>query len=154
MSCVPASWVLIWFVSCPRFLWLWVNYCPAVFVSLFMTILCIYCPVCSAWFHLVYLCVSVYLALSCPALSCPALFGVIKDCHLSYILVPPSCVHRDRRPDQNSKWCPSSSFCCVFFIKKKKKVLICSCLSVPRLTQARHSWIIKNISYSLNRSFL
>ncbi len=100
VSCVPASCVLIWFVSCPCFLWLSVNSCPAVFVSLSMIILCIYSPVYSVWFGLVYsllpgvpVCVSL-------ALSCPALFGDIKDCHLSYILVsvfldPPSCVHRD-----------------------------------------------------------
>ncbi len=50
VSCVPASCVLIWFVSCPRFLWLLVNSCPAVFVSLSMIILCIYSPVCSVWF--------------------------------------------------------------------------------------------------------
>ncbi len=54
VSCVPASCVLIWFVSCPRFLWLWVYSCPAVFVSLSIIILCIYNPDCSVWFRLVY----------------------------------------------------------------------------------------------------
>ncbi len=52
VSCVPASCVLIWFVSCPRFLWWLVHSCPAVFVSLSMIILCIYSPVCSVWFGL------------------------------------------------------------------------------------------------------
>ncbi len=32
VSCVPVSCVLIWFVSCPCYVSLWVNYCPAVFV--------------------------------------------------------------------------------------------------------------------------
>ncbi len=70
-------------VSCD----LWVNSCPAVFVSLSMIILCIYSPVYSVWFVLVYSLVpSVPVCVSL-ALSCPALFGVIKDCHLSYILI-------------------------------------------------------------------
>ncbi len=41
VSCVPASCFLIWFVSCPRLMWLLVNSCPAVFVSLSMIIPCI-----------------------------------------------------------------------------------------------------------------
>ncbi len=68
VSCVPASCVLIWFVSCPRFLWLWVNSCPAVFVSLSMIILCIYSHVCSVWYHLVYSLLPVFLCVY-PALS-------------------------------------------------------------------------------------
>ncbi len=32
VSCVPASCVHIWFVSCPRQMSLWVNSCPAVYV--------------------------------------------------------------------------------------------------------------------------
>ncbi len=32
VSCVPTSCVHIWFVSCPRLMWLLVNSCPAVFV--------------------------------------------------------------------------------------------------------------------------
>ncbi len=54
VSCVPASCVHIWFISCPRLMWLLVNYCPAVLVSLSMIYLCIYSPVCSVWFRLVY----------------------------------------------------------------------------------------------------
>ncbi len=38
VSCVPASCFLIWFASCPCFMWLLVNSCPAVFVSLSMII--------------------------------------------------------------------------------------------------------------------
>ncbi len=34
VSCVPASCVHIWFVSCPRLMWLLVNSCPAVFMWL------------------------------------------------------------------------------------------------------------------------
>ncbi len=34
VSCVPASCVHIWFVSCPCFMSLLVKYVPAVFVSL------------------------------------------------------------------------------------------------------------------------
>ncbi len=34
VSCVPASCFLIWFVSCPRLMWLLVHSCPAVFMWL------------------------------------------------------------------------------------------------------------------------
>ncbi len=69
VSCVPASCVLIWFVSCPRLMWLLVNSCPAVFVSLSMIYLCIYSPVCSVWVRLVYSLLPVFpvsLAMSSP----------------------------------------------------------------------------------------
>ncbi len=80
-------------------MWLWVNSCPAVFVSLSMIYLCIYSPVCSLWFHLVY---SLLPGVSCLCQPCPDVF--IKDYYLSLILVclfliSPCCVHRDRRPD-------------------------------------------------------
>ncbi len=63
-------------------------------------ILCIYFPVCSVWFHLVYSLLPGVSVCVYPAVSCPALFGYIKDCYLSYILVcvfldPPSCMHHD-----------------------------------------------------------
>ncbi len=54
VSCVPASCVHIWFVSCPRLMSLWVNSCPAVFVSLSVINLCILVHACSVWFRLVY----------------------------------------------------------------------------------------------------
>ncbi len=54
VSCVPASCVHIWFVSCPRLMSLWVNSCPAVFVSLSVINLCILVHACSVWFCLVY----------------------------------------------------------------------------------------------------
>ncbi len=45
VSCVPASCVHIWFVSCPCFMSLWVKYVPAVFMWL-----CVNC----LWLSLVY----------------------------------------------------------------------------------------------------
>ncbi len=44
-----------------------------------MTILCIYSPVCSAWFGLVYLLLPGVPVCVSLALSCPALIGFIKD---------------------------------------------------------------------------
>ncbi len=92
VSCVPASCVLIWFVSCPRLMWLLVNLCPAVFVLLSMIYLCIYSPVCSVWFCLVYSLLPVFPV-------CQPCLVLIKDFYLSLrprLRVPPSCVHRDR----------------------------------------------------------
>ncbi len=93
VSCVPASCVLIWFVSCPRLMWLLVNLCPAVFVSLSMINLCINSPVCSVWFRLVYSLLPVFSV-------CQPCLVLIKDYYLSLcprlrVLVPPCCVHRD-----------------------------------------------------------
>ncbi len=102
VSCVPASCVHIWFVSCPCFMSLWVKYVPAVFVSLCVNYPVHISPVFWVWFHLVYSLfpgVSVHVS---PALSC--LNVLSKYYYLSlrprlHVLVPPSCVHRDRRPD-------------------------------------------------------
>ncbi len=83
VSCVPASCVHIWFVSCPCFMSLWVKYVPAVFVSLCVNYPVYISPVFWAWFRLVYSLlpgVSVHVSL---ALSCPALFVKIKDYYLS-----------------------------------------------------------------------
>ncbi len=65
-----------------------------------MIYLCIYSPVCSVWNGLVFslfpgVPVCVYLAL-----SCPALFGLIKDYYFQFtprlrVPVSSSCVHRD-----------------------------------------------------------
>ncbi len=57
------------------------------------------------------------------------LIVVIKDYILKYLLVfvflvPPCCVHRDRRPDQTLSLVPSTSFCFVRFFK----CFICSCV--------------------------
>ncbi len=54
VSCVPASCVHIWFVSCPCFMSLWVKYVPAVFVSLCVNYPVYLVPVFWVWFHLVY----------------------------------------------------------------------------------------------------
>ncbi len=95
----PASCFHIWFVSCPRLMWLLVNSCPAVFVTLSMIYLCIYSPVCSVWFRLVYsLLPGVPVCQPCLVLPCLDVF--IKDYYLSLrprlrVLVPPCCVHRD-----------------------------------------------------------
>ncbi len=102
VSCVPASCVHIWFVSCPRLMSLWVNSCPAVFVSLSVINLCI---LSSCLFSLISSgllvtprCFLSMSALPCLALPCPDVF--IKDYYLSFsprlrVPVPPSCVHRD-----------------------------------------------------------
>ncbi len=85
--------------------------------------LCILVHACSVWFRLVYsLLPRCILSLS-PALSCLVLpWCLIKDYYLSLcprlrVPVPPSCVHRDRRPDLNSKRRPFTSFCFVRFLK-------------------------------------
>ncbi len=74
--------------------------------------------------------------LPCPALSC---LVWIKDYYLSLcprlrVPVPPSCVHRDRRPDLTVSGAPSPRFVLFVFWK----VFICSCLSVP-WQGSRHS---------------
>ncbi len=82
VSSVPASCVLIWFVSCPCLVWLLVKSVPAVFVSL--TCVFKFLPV---QFRVVYSLlpgVSVCVSL---ALSYPALFIYIKDYYLSLLLV-------------------------------------------------------------------
>ncbi len=72
VSCVPASCVHIWFVSCPRQMWLLVNSCPGVFMSLSMIYLCIYSPVCSDRFCLVYSLLPVFpVCQPCLVLPCP-----------------------------------------------------------------------------------
>ncbi len=105
-----------------------------------MIYLCIYSPVCSVWFRLVYSLlpgVSCLSDLPCPALSC--LDVLIKYYYLSLyprlrVPVPPSCVHRDRRPDLTVSGAPSPRFVLFVFWK----VFICSCLSVP-WQGSRHS---------------
>ncbi len=103
-----------------------------------MIYLCIYSPVCSVWFCLVYSLfpgVSVHVS---PALSC---LVIIKYYYLS---LPPrlrvprwsSCVHRDRRPDLTVSGAPSPRF--VLFVFWKVFIFSCS-LSVPR-QGSRRSW--------------
>ncbi len=133
VSSVPASCVHIWFVSCPCFMSLWVKYVPAVFVWLCVNYPVYLVPVFWVWFRLVYSLlpgVSVHVS---HALSC---LDVIKDYYLSLrprlrVLVPPSCVHRDRRPDLTVSGAHSPRF--VFnFSKVFCFVPVCLCVSVPR----------------------
>ncbi len=101
VSSVPASCVHIWFVSCPRQMWLLVNSCPAVFVSLSIINLCIYSPVCSLWFRLVYSLLPVFpVCKPCLVLPCLALMSLLNNIIWVYVLVcvflyPPCCVHHD-----------------------------------------------------------
>ncbi len=94
VSCVPASCVHIWFVSCPCFMSLWVKYVPAVFVWLCVNYPVYLVPVFWVWFRLVYSLL--------PGVSCLSVLPwcLIKDYYLSLyprlrVPVPPSCVHRD-----------------------------------------------------------
>ncbi len=85
--------------------------------------------------------VSCLWVLPCPVMSC--LDVLIKYYHLSLyprlrVPVPPSCVHRDRRPDQNRKRRPFTPYCFLFW-----KVFIlfqCLCMSVPRHGSRRSSF--------------
>ncbi len=54
VSSVPASCVHIWFVSCPCFMSLWVNSCPAVCMWLCVNYPVYLVPVFWVWFRLVY----------------------------------------------------------------------------------------------------
>ncbi len=120
VSSVPASCVHIWFVSCPCFMSLWVNLCPAVCMWLCVNLPCVFSSC------LLSLISSGLLVTSRCILSCPAL---IKYYYLSlyprlHVPVPPSCVHRDRRPDLNVSGAPSPRF--VFcFLKSFYFVPVC-----------------------------
>ncbi len=116
VSCVPASCVHIWFVSCPRLMWLLVN-CVQPCLSNCLWYSLYISPVCSVWFRLV------YSLLSGVPICQHCLDVVIKDYYLSLrprlrVLVPPCCVHRDR-----------FIMCCIimginstFKVKKKKHI--------------------------------
>ncbi len=78
---------------------------------------------------------SVFLSMPCPALM------FIKDYHLSLrprlrVLVPPSCVHRDRRPDLTVSGAPSP--CIVFRFSKVFCFVLVFCLSLCKEVAARH----------------
>ncbi len=75
---------------------------------------------------------------SCPCQSCLDVY--IKDYYLSLrprlrVLVPPSCVHRDRRPDQNRKRRPFTPICFPFL---KVFCFVSVCLSHGKEVAARH----------------
>ncbi len=129
VSCVPTSCVHIWFVSCPCFMSLWVKYVPAVFVWLCVNYPVYLVPVFWVWFRLVYSLL--------PSVSCLSVLPwcLIKDYYLSLyprqrVPVPPSCVHRDRRPDLNRKRRPFTPLCFPFL--KVFYLVPEFCLFVPR----------------------
>ncbi len=141
VSCVPTSCVHIWFVSCPCFMSLSVKY---------ELILVQPCLSNYLWFTCVFIVLSVqfdFVWSTCDfpvypvSLSC--LDVLIKYYYLSLrprlrVPVPPSCVHRDRRPDQNRKRRPFTSFCFRF---QKSFVLfqsVCLCLSRGKEVAARN----------------
>ncbi len=92
------------------------------------------------------------------ALSC--LDVSIKDYYLSLrprlrVLVPPSCVHRDRRPDLNSKRRPFTSFCFVRFLKSFYLFLCIVCpaarkspLVIPAIAHCKSAWEFGGIAVS------
>ncbi len=130
VSCVPTSCVHIWFVSCPCFMSLWVHLCPAVCMWLCVNYPVYISPVFWVWFRLVHLWLPGVSCLS--ALSCPALMCSLKTIIWVYILVcvflyPPSCVHRDRRPDLTVSGAHSPRFVFRFF--SNVFVLVPVCLS-------------------------
>ncbi len=85
VSSVPASCVHIWFVSCPCFMSLWVNLCPAVCMWLCINYPVYISPVFWVWFRLVY---SLLPGVSClSALSCLALMSTLKTIIWVYVLV-------------------------------------------------------------------
>ncbi len=135
--CVMCSRLLCPYLVC--FMSLWVKYVPAVFVSLCVNYPVYISPVLWVWFRLVYSLlpgVSVHVSL---ALSCPALFVKIKDYYLSLyprlrVPVPPSCVHRDRRPELTVSGAHLPRF-----VFRFQKSFVCSCLFVPRQGSHRSS---------------
>ncbi len=100
-------------------------------------------PVFWVWFRLVYSLlpgVSCLCFLPCPALSC---LDVIKYYYLSLrprlrVPVPPSCVHRDRRPDQTVSGAHSPRF--VFRFQRSFDLFqsVCVCLSRGKEIAARN----------------
>ncbi len=85
VSSVPASCVHIWFVSCPCFMSLWVNLCPAVCMWLCVNYPVYLVPVFWVWFRLVY---SLLPGVSClSALSCPALMSWLNTVIWVYVLI-------------------------------------------------------------------
>ncbi len=77
---------------------------------------------------------------SCLVLLCPALMSLLNINLSLYprlrVPVPPSCVHRDRRPDHNRKRRPFTPFCFRFL---KSFYFVPVCLSRDKEVAARHS---------------
>ncbi len=93
----------------------------------------------------------------CLVLSC---LDVIKDYYLSLrprlrVLVPPCCVHCDRRLDLNSKRRPFTSFCFVRLLKSFYLFLCFVCpaawkspLVIPTLAHCKSAWEFGGIAAS------
>ncbi len=103
--------------------------------------------------------VSCLWVLPCPVMSC--LDVLIKYFHLSLyprlrVPVPPSCVHRDRRPDQNPKRRPFTPFCFPFwqvFYFVPVFVYVCpaawkSPLVIPAIAHCKSAWEFGGIAAS------
>ncbi len=139
VSCVPASCVHIWFVSCPCFMSLWVKYVPAVFVSLCVNYPVYISPVFWVWFLLVYSLLPRCI-LSMSVMPCPALMSPLNIIICVYVLVcvflflPRVCTVTETRPNRKRR--PFTSF--VLFIFWKVFYLFL-CLSVPRQGSRRSS---------------
>ncbi len=124
VSCVPASCFLIWFVSCHYWL-----------IRVQVCVIC-ECVFKSRLFSSMSSGLLVIPGVS--TLPCLPLMLSLKTIILKYVLVcvflvSPCCVHRDRRPDQNSKRRPFTSFC---FVRFFKCVILFPCF-VPRGKRVR-----------------
>ncbi len=92
----------------------------------------------------------------CPALSCLDVF--IKEYYLSlcprlHVPVPPSCVHRDRRPDLTVSGAPSPRFVFVFESFVLVPVYVCpaawkSPLVIPAIAHCKSAWEFGGIAAS------
>ncbi len=123
-SCVPASCFRIWFVSCPRFMWLSLFGSRCVCVCVIVNYLVYLSPVFCIPFRLVYSSFPVFLLVipGVSTLPCVTLDVVIKD--YDFEVLPRLRVPRlsllcapwqKTRP--NSKRRPFTSFCYVRFFK-------------------------------------
>ncbi len=88
-----------------------------------MIYLCIYSPVCSLWFHLVYSLLPVFPVCQ-PCLVLTVIWVYVLVCVFLY---PPCCVHRDRRPDLTVSGAPSPRF--VLFVFSSFYLFPVFCLS-------------------------
>ncbi len=114
-------------------------------------------PVFWVWFRLVYLLLPRCILSLCLVLSCLDIY--IKDYYLSLyphlcVPVPPSCVHRDRRPDPTVSGAPSPRF--VLFVVWKVFILFLSVcpaawkspLVIPAIAHCKSAWEFGGIAAS------
>ncbi len=139
---------------------LWVNLCPAVCMWLCVNYPVYLVPVFWVWFCLVY---SLLPGVSCLwVLPCPALMSSLNTIIWVYILVcvflyPPSCVHRDRRPDRQQYAAPIHLVLfCSFFVKflfVPEFLSVCpaawkSPLVIPAIAHCKSAWEFGGIAAS------